>query len=92
MDYNGFQALLRESFVVKFSDGEVRFALVECKRLPDQKGQLREPFSLLFLGPPQPVFPQGIYRLEHAGAGPLELFLVPVGKDAGGVHYEAVFN
>lgn len=78
--------------MVKFTDGEVRLELVECKRLPDQKGQLREPFSLLFLGPGQPVFRQQVYRLEHARAGVLELFLVPVGKDAEGVQYEAVFN
>jgi hypothetical protein len=51
----------------------------------------REPFSLVFRGPRSPYARQGIYRLEHAGLGSLELFLVPLGPDAAGMRYEAVF-
>ena len=53
----------------------------------------REPFSLLFHGPPEPVLPQRIYPLEHPELGKLELFLVPIGPDPNGtMQYEAVFN
>lgn len=52
----------------------------------------REPFSLVFRGPLEPVLPQRIYRLEHGGLGTLEVFLVPVGPDKDGMRYEAVFN
>jgi hypothetical protein len=51
----------------------------------------REQFSLHFLGPRDPLLPQMIYRLENPAMGGLEIFLVPVGRDAAGVTYEAVF-
>jgi hypothetical protein len=35
---------------------------------------------------------QGMYELQHAHLGTLELFLVPVGQDHTGLYYEAVFN
>jgi len=52
----------------------------------------REPFSLHFRGPRSPFAPQGTRRLEHDALGTLELFLVPLGPDAGGMRYEAVFT
>lgn len=51
----------------------------------------REPFSIVFRGPAEPVLPQQIYRLEHDELGVLELFLVPIAQDEGGTRYEAVF-
>jgi hypothetical protein len=55
-------------------------------------GPGRAPFSLLFLGPKGPVLPQRIYPLENETLGRLEIFLVPIGADADGVKYEAIFN
>lgn len=55
-------------------------------------GVRTEPFALLFRGPAATPIPQGTYALEHAALHGLELFLVPVGQDAHGRHYEAVFN
>ena len=52
----------------------------------------RAGFSLEFLGPSAPVLSQQIYRLEHSALGPLEIFLVPLGREEGGVRYEAVFG
>lgn len=52
----------------------------------------REQFSLHFRGPATPVLPQQIYRLQHQGIGVLDLFLVPIGRDATGMTYEAVFT
>ncbi len=52
----------------------------------------RTPFSLVFRGPPDPVLPQRIYRFEHHDLGAFEIFVVPVGRDADGVRYEAVFT
>lgn len=51
----------------------------------------RSPFTLLFRGPPDPVLAQQICRLENATVGQLEIFIVPVGRDADGTDYEAVF-
>lgn len=53
---------------------------------------VRPPFSLIFVARDPSVIPQRIYRLEHKGLGELSIFLVPVGKDANGVSYQATFN
>lgn len=63
-------------------------------------GTARNPFSVVFGGPAEPVLPQGICRLEHEQLGPLDVFLVPVGPGepaapgpaAAAMRYEAVFS
>ena len=52
----------------------------------------RRSFSLIFRGPLRPLLDQRIWCLEHAALGRLEIFLVPIGPDASGMRYEAVFN
>jgi hypothetical protein len=48
--------------------------------------------SLLFRGPVQPPLPQGTHGIRHAEFGDFALFVVPVGRDADGYTYEAVFG
>ncbi|HYA05708.1 MAG TPA: hypothetical protein VEF90_07435 [Xanthobacteraceae bacterium] len=52
----------------------------------------RPPFSLLFVAEDPRVLPQRIYRMAHQALGDLAIFIVPVGKDAQGVTYQATFN
>jgi hypothetical protein len=52
----------------------------------------RTPFAIVFLGPSSPVLPQRIYRFEHDAMGVFEIFIVPIGRDADGVRYEAIFT
>jgi hypothetical protein len=52
----------------------------------------RQPFSLIFLGPPQPVLPQAMYPLEHPAMETEAIFIVPVGRDEEGVQYQAIFS
>ncbi len=52
----------------------------------------RIPFSLTFHAGPNAVIPQQTYRVESEALEPFELFLVPIGPDAGGMRYEAVFT
>jgi hypothetical protein len=59
---------------------------------PEEAAEHRKPFSLLFLGPPQVVLPQAIYRFEHETIGAFEIFIVPVSRSAEGVRYEVVFS
>lgn len=56
------------------------------------EGARRRQFSLLFRGGPDPPLVQRIYRLEHDQLGALDIFLVPLGPDAVGQRYEAVFT
>ena len=51
-----------------------------------------ERFSLYFRGPSDVLLPQRIYRFEHEEMGELDIFLVPVERDAKGFRYEAVFS
>ena len=80
-----------EGFRLAADDGTVGVTLVECERLGGTVLE-RKPFSLVFLGPREPVLPQRIYPLSHDELGELEIFLVPIAQDADGTRYEAVFN
>ena len=72
----------------------IEFSLAEVNPLPRSPHAPRsEPFSLIFLGPPNPILPQATYRLTHDQLGELDIFIVPVGPDPQGrIQYEAVFN
>lgn len=49
-------------------------------------------FSLILRGPLQPALEQGTYTFTHAQLGELTIFIVPIGRDAAGMSYQAVFN
>src|SRR3954471_23946464 len=72
----------------------IPLTLTEATALPARYGlpNARAPFSLVFLGKDPRVLPQKLYRLEHADMGVVTIFLVPIGKDARGVSYQATFN
>jgi hypothetical protein len=81
------------AFQVRLNPEEtVELTLAEILGYPDHEGPRREPFSLVFRGPHRFALPQRIYQVEHEKAGPMEIFLVPIGPDAQGMRYEAVFN
>jgi Domain of unknown function (DUF6916) len=72
----------------------VALTLIEATSLgPGRAGGTgRAPFSVVFRGPRTPVLPQRIHRLEHDRLGALEMFIVPIGPDAHGLCYEAIFT
>ena len=80
-----FTAHLGDTFRVGDLDAE----LIEATR--HGPAPTRQQFSLVFRGPSEPVLPQRIHPLSHPVLGAFELFLVPIGPDAGGMRYEAVF-
>jgi len=67
--------------------------LYEISSLEAHAGSPRAPFMLLFReeGARRAVT-QRIHALEHPVLGTLDIFLVPVGPDAQGMRYQAVFN
>lgn len=65
---------------------------VESRPTEDVEQQGMERFSVFFLGSPEFLLPQSIYRLAHPQMGEFEVFLVAVGKEADGYRYEAVYN
>ena len=53
----------------------------------------RAPFSLIFRSAGERRHaPQRVYTVRHAELGAMEIFLVPIGADEGGMRYEAVFT
>jgi len=88
LDFGFFESRLNDSFQVL--ESPVELMLAECRRLPAHA--LREPFSLIFRGPAECFLPQQIYHLRNERTEPIGIFLVPVGRDAGGFQYEAIFN
>jgi hypothetical protein len=53
----------------------------------------RAPFSLIFRSPGERRHAQQrIYTVRHPVLGALDIFLVPIGPDEGGMRYEAVFT
>jgi hypothetical protein len=89
-----FGARANETFELSLGEITQTLTLAEVRPLAPQNfaGMVRQPFSLLFRSPSQIAVPQRLYRLNNAAMGALDVFLVPVGRDAAGVIYEAVFT
>jgi hypothetical protein len=86
-----FEAHVSSRFTLRAGERALELELIEVKALGATTPQRREPFSLLFRGPRDAMAPQGTYALEHGRLGTLSIFIVPLGLDATGMLYEAVF-
>ncbi|HEX2764455.1 MAG TPA: hypothetical protein VHM92_11535 [Allosphingosinicella sp.] len=85
-----FRGRIGETFPVEHEGEEVPLVLSKAVPLPNsaRDGQA---FRLDWRGPRQPLLAQGIYAFR-SGEERLEIFIVPVGEDADGISYEAIFN
>jgi Domain of unknown function (DUF6916) len=99
LTYETFAGHEGETFQVSHEDGPpLALVLTEVATIHLEGWGLegtrpaRQPFTLLFVGTPDVVLPQRIYRFEHADIGAFEMLIVPVGRDAQGTSYEAVFT
>lgn len=82
---------LHRDSVFRVAGGGIDLLLTDaCALHPGAPDERR--FSLTLRGPLQPQLEQGIHLLEHAVLGELAIFLVPVGRDAAGMDYQAIFN
>jgi hypothetical protein len=95
---DSFEPAVGQTFVLDGGEaGALELELLESRlHDPDVPAEdssgARAPFSLLFRGPVEPVLPQRIYHVEHVSVGAIDIFIVPVGQDATGTTYEAVFG
>ncbi len=96
-----FKKRVNQVFKIKLDIGDdagrpetLELKLVEVSPLGEKRAQeeARQPFSVIFRGPGDPVLAQQICALEHVEMALLDLFLVPVGPEKGSMLYEAVFN
>lgn len=90
-----FEPLVGSSFWVHLPGHKVETRLEKAARVMESEAARvkRTPFSLFFLGPSSIYLEQKTYRVQHdAFPEPIEIFLVPVGKQPDGYLYEAVFT
>jgi hypothetical protein len=77
------------SFHVMLGDDLVDIVLID---VTDKSEPLAEQFTLLFRGPLDRFFEQNTYDLGHDVLGLEPIFIVPVGRQADGFLYQAVFH
>lgn len=88
-----FSPLIGQPFALDGAPEGPGLELVEATALPAQPAApCHTPFSLVFRAADATGLAQGMARLHHARLGPVELFLVPVGQDAAGRYFQALFN
>ncbi len=87
-----FAPHLGSRFALPLTDGVLELELFAVDALPTPPNAPRASFALRFRTPAVTGHvPQRIYPLAHPVLGTLEIFLVPLGADAAGMRYEAVF-
>jgi len=87
-----FQDITDPSFLIKLEGHEdvtLELNEVEVNALAPAG---YESFSLFFLGNPDRLLDQGMFRFVHDELGELSIFLSPKGVDQEKAIYEAVFN
>ena len=89
LSIDDFSPHIGAGFTFEAQGGPVALVLADAMSLPDS-GREGGAFRLDFEGPLQPALDQGIYPVrwnEHAD----DIFIVPIGRTATTMRYEAVF-
>jgi hypothetical protein len=87
-----FRPLIQQVFTISASaEHKMDVTLIQVNASPHQ-GTGRRQFSLIFQGPPSPVWKQRIYRIDNPSLGALDVFLCPVSHTPDSTSYEAVFG
>ncbi len=89
-----FEPLLNQTVQVRFTPEVTLDAQVtEVKRLNAHLDLPRQPFSfILTTAQKNEYYPQAVFGVIHPEKGELPVFLVPLGPDAKGMRYEAIFS
>ena len=99
LTHDAFQTRVGESFRIRpDSNTSIDAELIEVRVLGEpgrssrNGSSRRTPFALSFRTANRAALPQRIYAVEHGIMGSYVIFLVPVGPDAAGMVYEAIFT
>jgi hypothetical protein len=90
-----FKPHLHKSFRVKDGRHSFTLAAIEQRRREawELETGLREPFNLIFRGPPGDVLPEGLYTVAAEDGPEFELYLIPVHTPARDrQNYQASFS
>ena len=81
-----------KGFAVKNGRHALVLTSVEVGRAPP-RGEFRQPFLLIFRGPPGDVLPEGMYTFDVEGGPSFELYVMPIHTAARDRQdYQASFN
>lgn len=87
-----FAPLVDQTFIGDFGDdGTIDLVLVEATAKPTGHPD-DTAFSLVFRGPTDRSFVQGIVRLRHDAIGDHDIFMTAISEKDEGRFYEAVFT
>ena len=98
LKFSDFEPLLNQTFQIEYGNGEmlpVTLAEVAPGKNPssnDENGEPYYPFSLTFQSSITDYLPQATYRIGHDQLGTHDIFIVPLGANAQGIRYQAVFS
>ncbi len=92
-----FIPYLNQEFHIYYAEEEYLSVIltdVKDSKMPPVRPDQRQGFSIIFqTGPDVKVMlRQHIFRVEHPQMGSYDIFIVPIGADANGRYYQAVFN
>src|SRR5688572_32081511 len=90
-----FQSQLDQLFCIHLGNATtIDLQLVSVKELgAASQPEFRNPFSLHFLGPvSRQYLPQHTYQMVNEKLGTIDIFVVPLGPEAGRMRYEAIFT
>ncbi|HJQ13566.1 MAG TPA: hypothetical protein VJ830_02370 [Anaerolineales bacterium] len=89
-----FQSQLDQLFCIHLDDAtKIGLQLISVTELSTARSGFRDPFSLHFLGPvSQQYLPQHTYPMVNETLGTFDIFIVPLGAEAGRMRYEAIFT
>ena len=90
-----FRSQLDQIFSIRLDDATmIDLQLVSVTELGAATGTgTRAPFSLHFLGPvSQQYLQQHTYQVVNETLGTFDIFIVPLGAEAGRMRYEAIFT
>ena len=89
LTWDDFADAAGSSYTIETGVGPLELRLDRVEQLPPSV-RTAGSFRLEFLGPIDPALPQAIYPLDD-GDEVLEIFIVPIAREAAGMRYEAVF-
>jgi hypothetical protein len=99
MEEQDLQAFIRKPFAVYLAGAKVELELIDVRALPPRQvpGLRRNPFKLLFRGPPvrhyTEALPRQVHELHAADGGVFSIYLEPiVSTGEPGLLYEAIFD
>lgn len=93
LNYTFFSSQIEQLFQLDLDSEEVSLRLIKVDIHPNNNNQTRDPFSLVFRGLKEQPLQQGTFILNNKNSpDSIAVFLVPIGPDAQGLCYEAVFN